>query len=124
MNLGWRTTILTRPKMVDNFKTAFNEGDIKIYSQDLVDEMKTFVYDKQGTPRHRPGKHDDLLFASMIALQLHLRLPFHSSPYESATTDGHPDFEPTEEEPLSMRGAVDLWEGDSEEDDEEELYTV
>ena len=124
MNLGWRTTILTRPKMVDNFKTAFNEGDIKIYSQDLVDEMKTFVYDKQGTPRHRPGKHDDLLFASMIALQLHLRLPFHSQPYHTATTDGDEDFEPTEEEPLSMRGAVDLWEGDSEEDNEFELYTV
>ena len=123
LNLGWRTTLLTRPKMVDNFKTAFNEGDIKIYSSDLVDEMRTFVYDKQGTPRHRPGKHDDLLFASMIALQLHLRLPFHSSPYHASNTDGDQDFEPEEDEPLSMRGAVDIWEGQDEDDDEFELYT-
>lgn len=121
LNLGWRTTILTRPKMVDNFKSAFNEGDIKIYSQDLIDEMKTFVYDKHGTPRHRPGKHDDLLFASMIALQLHLRLPFKSSPYPCANTNSEPDFEPTIKS-LSMRGAVDPWEpGDDE--DEYPLFT-
>lgn len=123
MNLGWRTTILTRPKMVDNFKTAFNEGDIKIYSQDLIDEMKTFVYDKQGTPRHRPGKHDDLLFASMIALQLHLRLPHHSQPFPCASTDGEPDYEPTENRSLSMRGAVDLWDGDEDDDNEFAVYT-
>ena len=126
LNLGWKTTILTRPKMVDNFKTAFNEGDITIYSQDLLDEMKTLVYDKTGTPRHRPGKHDDLLFASMIALQLHLRLPFHSQPYSSASTDAaEEDFVPEEETHLSMRGAIDPWEGGSEDGDfEEELYTL
>jgi len=123
MNLGWRTTIITRPKMVDNFKTAFNESDITIYSQDLVDEMKTFVYDKSGTPKHRPGKHDDLLFASMIALQLHLRMPFHSTPYPSGNTDGDQDFEPLSENHLSMRGAIDSWDGESPEDDDIMLYT-
>ncbi len=114
LNLGWRTTILTRPKMVDNFKTAFNEGEIVIYSKDLLDEMRTFVYDKRGTPRHRPGKHDDLLFASMIALQLHMRLPFRSTPYPAGSTDGAEDFEP---ESLSTRNCVDTWESGDEEDD-------
>ncbi len=116
LNLGWRTTITTRPKMVDNFKTAFSEGELKIYSRDLVDEMRTFVYDKHGSPRHRPGKHDDLLFASMIALQLHLRLPFKPSPYPSATTMGDEDFEPMVEH-ISMHGAVDLWESGDDMDD-------
>ena len=120
LNLGWRTTILTRPKMVDNFKTAFREGDIKIYSQDLVDEMKTFVYDKHGTPRHRSGKHDDLLFASMIALQLHLRLPFQSSPYPCSATGGQPEFE-TPLQHLSMSGAIDTWDGEDESDEFDEL---
>jgi hypothetical protein len=121
LNLGWRTTILTRPKMVDDFKTAFSEGDIKIYSKDLTDEMRTFVYDKHGTPRHRPGKHDDLLFATMIALQLHVRLPFHSIPYPCSDTFGSEDFEPFEEDDLSMRNCVDWWDGDIEE--EYEMYT-
>jgi len=121
LNLGWRTTILTRPKMVDNFKTAFSEGDVKIYSKDLLDEMKTFVYDKHGTPRHRPGKHDDLLFATMIALQLHIRLPFHSCPYPCSDTFGSQDYEPFEDDQLSMRNAVDPWE--PEDEDEFQQYT-
>jgi len=113
LNLGWRTTVLTRPKMVDNFKTAFNDGDIKVYSRDLLEEMNTFVYDKRGTPRHRPGKHDDLLFASMIAFQLHLRLPFRSSPYPCASTSSGQDFEPAAVH-LSMRNVIDTWDGDDD----------
>lgn len=122
MNLGWRTTIVTRPKMVDNFRTAFNEDEIKFWSNDLVDEMKTFVYDKEGRPKHRPGKHDDLLFAAMIALQLHLRLPFRPDPYPFASThDGGKIIPQTS---LSMSGAVDNWEpGDEDEDGYDEEYT-
>ncbi len=120
LNLGWRTTIITRPKMVDNFRTAFHEGEIKFWSADLVDEMKTFVYNKEGRPKHRPGKHDDLLFASMIALQIHLRLPFRPAPYPHATTH---DGEETEHKlSLSMAGAKDSWEP-FDEDDYDEEYT-
>ena len=45
------------------------------HSERLVDEEERFVYDKQGKRQHRPGCHDDLLFAAMIALQMHIRCP-------------------------------------------------
>jgi hypothetical protein len=80
-NLGWKTTVVTRPKMVEDFKQAVSEDSVKIYSKELVGEMRSFVYNKEGHPIHLPSKHDDLLFAAMITLQLHLRLPLKPKPY-------------------------------------------
>ncbi len=118
-NLGWRTTMLTRPKMIEDFRVAVGEGSMKIHSTILLDEMRSFVYDKEGRPRHLPGQHDDLLFAAMIALQLHLRIPMKSAPYPFGST-----FEAVEAEKitnLARSGAIDNWESGDEEDFDEEL---
>lgn len=79
-NLGWKTTMITRKWLVDSFITSLREGLI-INFQDLLDEMKSFIYDKIGRPVHMPGKHDDILFGAMIALQAHLRCPYKPKPY-------------------------------------------
>jgi hypothetical protein len=121
-SLGWRTTILTRPKMIEDLRTAVIEDTIKIYSHNLTKEMKEFAYNKEGKPIHPPGGHDDLLFGAMIALQLHLRLPMASKPYEYGTT-----FEsetPVHSTNLSMARVVDNWESPEDDDDEDEEYTV
>jgi hypothetical protein len=51
------------------------DGKIRCLSSLLADEERTFVLDKQGKKQHRAGCHDDVLFASMLALQAHLRCP-------------------------------------------------
>lgn len=73
-SFGWCTTITSRPNMVESFVTALRDG-IKVIFPELLSEMRTFIRDKTGKPIHNVGKHDDLLFAAMIALQVHMRCP-------------------------------------------------
>lgn len=89
-DLGWRTTNVTRNWLVDSFKDALRKGEITVIFKDIVDEMRTFIYDKTGKRVHMPSKHDDLLFASFIALQVHLRCPLEAMPYEDDFTDSAP----------------------------------
>jgi len=110
--LGWRTTTTTRPWLVQTFHAVINEGKIKLNFQALIDEMRTFIYDANGKPIHQPGKHDDILFAAMIALQVHTRCPIGEDVY----------MEPEEYNKTNYRYAG--FE-DPEEDEEEDnwMYT-
>lgn len=84
---GWRTTTITRPWLVDGIIGILRDGDLMLYSDDIVGEMRTFIRDKTGKPIHLPGEHDDLLFGLMIAIQVHLRCPLTNINHTSAYTD-------------------------------------
>ena len=80
--LGWKTTPQRRPHMIDDYIAACRpdpltqwEDRLIVHSDILVGEEETFIYDKTGKRIHRPGCHDHLLFAAMVAWQLHLRCP-------------------------------------------------
>jgi hypothetical protein len=118
-NLGWRTTLITRGYMVNDFITAMRDAALTVMFSDLIDEMKTFIKDKQGKPIHMAGKHDDILFAAMIALQVHLRCPFEAQAYQhSHIVNIEPEKD--KEETLVRVGAVD--DGEDEEDDYHETH--
>ena len=80
--LGWRTDQNSRNKMIADWvahcrpdpKGSF-EGQIVCLSEHLAQEEQTFVVTKTGKREHRPGCHDDVLFAAMIALQVHKTCP-------------------------------------------------
>jgi hypothetical protein len=42
--------------------------EIKIFSEDLVAELHTWIWDKDGKRRHAPGKHDDLIMATAMGV--------------------------------------------------------
>lgn len=42
--------------------------ELKIYSEDLVAELHTWIWDKDGKRRHSPGKHDDAVMATAMAV--------------------------------------------------------
>lgn len=69
--LGWKTTIATKPLLVDNFLKYLRTGALKIRDQICLNEMKTFVYttdaNKHGMGAEQ-GFHDDVLIANMLAL--------------------------------------------------------
>lgn len=67
--IGWRTTDLNRPFMVDDFRKYFRDNLIIIHSKILLDEMTWFVYDDQNKPKAASGKHDDSIMATAVALQ-------------------------------------------------------
>ncbi len=68
--MGWTTTGQSRDVMIDDFIMHFEEFTLKGLSKLTMKEMKTFVRKEGGKREHASGKHDDMLFADMIALQM------------------------------------------------------
>lgn len=67
--LGWKTTRVTRPLMIDDLNQGLREGSITPRSKYLVDEMQTFIYDRGNNMTAQEGFHDDAIFATAIAFQ-------------------------------------------------------
>jgi len=66
MSLGWQTTIATKERMMSYFKDLFERGMMKVYSVDLLEEMKAIVRD--GSSIHAYGRNkDDRVVASALA---------------------------------------------------------
>jgi len=105
--IGWKTTTKTRPAMVDLMRDILKDNEITIYSALIVEEMKTFVRNKQGKPEHMRGKHDDLLFGLMIALQVTFKVGF-STTYNIGNHTYDTEEKNTSRD-LNVLGAVDDW---------------
>jgi hypothetical protein len=80
---GWQTTgalrggevIGTRRKMLDDFALILRQGLIKIYDEQQIRQLKSFVVVKGGKAQARANTHDDLVMATCIAWQAHLVTP-------------------------------------------------
>jgi hypothetical protein len=66
--LGFRTNVKTRDMIITNAKRLIRTGVIKINSNGCINECLSFVVNLAGKPEHDKGKHDDRVFAMMIAL--------------------------------------------------------
>ena len=69
---GWDTNEKTRAQMLGDWLKAFNNGLIRIYDQDTVEQHQTFVTNKKGKPEADGSSHDDAVISSAIAYQLFL----------------------------------------------------
>lgn len=67
--LGWKTTSITRPMMIDEFIDAVENKIIKINDENILEECSTLV-DNNGKIEAASGKNDDTIIAAAIALQL------------------------------------------------------
>ncbi len=67
--LGWKTTKVTRPLMIDDLNEALNEGSLILHSKEILDEMITFVFDAGNSMVAMSGFHDDGIFSTSIAFQ-------------------------------------------------------
>lgn len=67
--LGWKTTVVTRPILIDDLAKALREDAIVIHSKELHDEMTVMIYDERNRPVAPASFHDDTVFAAGIALQ-------------------------------------------------------
>jgi hypothetical protein len=79
---GWQTNVVTRPIMVRNAQEMIADKDavFRIADAELVRQMQTMEYDKQGKPRGVGSNHDDLAMAYMIALEVRRKLLQQSTP--------------------------------------------
>ncbi|MCA9312893.1 hypothetical protein KDA08_01035 [Candidatus Saccharibacteria bacterium] len=69
---GWDTNEKTRAQMLGDWLKAFNNGLIRIYDQDTVEQHQTFITNKRGKPEADSNTHDDAVMSIAIAYQLFL----------------------------------------------------
>lgn len=65
--LGFKTTSITRPLIINTLKASFRENPEIENSKEILSEMLSFVRNKLGRPEAVSGKHDDLVMAKAIA---------------------------------------------------------
>ena len=69
--LGYSTNSATRPKMLGDWKVAFDGKVVTIYSKSTINEHKTFIVNKNGRPEAAPNTHDDEVMSCAVAWQLY-----------------------------------------------------
>lgn len=67
--IGWKTTQITRPLMIDDLAEIMRDRNIKIHSKETLDEMLTFIYNDAWRMEAESGFHDDCIFSTAIAIQ-------------------------------------------------------
>lgn len=67
--LGWKTTRITRPILLDDFEEAVRSKTLIIHSKEILDEMTVFVYNDANNMIALDGFHDDTIFSIAIAYQ-------------------------------------------------------
>jgi hypothetical protein len=83
VKLGWETTTATRPKMLQELKEAVDGKVLRIYDEQTINEMFSFVIVQTSSAwkaQAEVGAHDDLVMALAIAWQLYQISP---TPQES-----------------------------------------
>ncbi len=65
---GFNTSASTRPILLSRMQEYVNKAWLKITDERLKYQMNTFVYNSVGRPDHTPGAHDDMIFATALAL--------------------------------------------------------
>lgn len=67
--LGWKTTRITKPLIIDDMNQALLDNSITIRSREIVDEMVVFVYDDDHNMSAMRGFHDDGILSVAIGFQ-------------------------------------------------------
>ena len=67
--IGWKTSITSRPILLGDLKTAINERSIIIHDKETIRELQRLQYNNRGKVEGSGGYHDDRVFALALALQ-------------------------------------------------------
>ncbi len=73
--MGWYTSSITRPILVDALAKAIREGLLKVPDQDTIDECMSFIIYPDGKAKAQSGCLDDRVMSLGLTLQGHARCP-------------------------------------------------
>lgn len=68
---GYITSSATRPQMLGDLKSMIDSRAFNIYDEPTINEMFSFIINKNGKPEAESGAHDDLIMSLAIAVQLY-----------------------------------------------------
>lgn len=69
--LGYSTNSVTRPKMVGDLKEAIDAIGLTVYDEDTINQLTTFIVNKNNKPEAAPNTHDDAVMSLAVAWQLY-----------------------------------------------------
>lgn len=67
---GWHTNEITRSIMIEDLNMLLKSNGINIYNTEILEQLRSFIKHKNGKLAAATGKHDDLVLALMIAVQM------------------------------------------------------
>lgn len=77
---GWHTNEKTKPVMIQDLAAFLNSNHIKLNDFNTIEELTTFVYNKDGKTEAMGGCYDDRVMALAIAVQMFRKCPIINPP--------------------------------------------
>lgn len=71
LNIGFLTTVKSRPLIIDRLRAAMREEDIEVYDDTTLKEMQTFIVNEAGKMTAEANCHDDCVMSLAIANHIH-----------------------------------------------------
>jgi hypothetical protein len=71
INLGFKTTMKSKPMIIDLLRAALRDNDITLVDKTTLKEMMTFIVTESGKLKAEEGCHDDCVMALAIANYIH-----------------------------------------------------
>jgi len=71
ISIGFRTTVKTKPLIIDRLRASCRENEIKINDKTTLREMLSYVVTESGSMEAEEGCHDDTVMALAIANHCH-----------------------------------------------------
>ena len=68
--LGFRTTGASKPRVIGALKRLVEDGDIRLPSDTIIDELKSYISTDTGKTEAISGKHDDCIMSIAIAMEV------------------------------------------------------
>lgn len=80
---GFITNAKTRPMIIDELRASMRKNEIKLWDQDTIEEMMTFVVAETGKMQADEGRHDDCVIALCLANHAHYGIVTPSKPKDT-----------------------------------------
>lgn len=81
---GWDTNAKTKPLMIQELAAFIRDGHIRLNDPQTIEELITYIYDKDGKTEGMGGCFDDRVMSLAIALQVFLKRRIIRRPFEQA----------------------------------------
>lgn len=69
--LGFITDSISRPTLVGDLKVSIDNQGLRIYDEETINQLSTFIVNKSGKPEAASNTHDDAVISLAIAWQLY-----------------------------------------------------
>lgn len=71
VQIGFRTTVKTKPLIIDQLRAAIRDGELALNDKTTIREMLSFIVTESGSLEAEPGCHDDCVMSLAMVNHIH-----------------------------------------------------